>query len=198
MLTREKLINICNEGNIDEREILDFYATTEYGKAGYNNAMNDYTRMYRDKDFDFELVDLGRLEAEESFELPNGTEVYPDDDIYAIVKIEEEEEEEEVTYNTYNPLFEETETYDNKYENREVKYTRVKFADNDYYTTFENKDYGKDQVKSTWINIETGKPYLGIIEANPTAVMANFSNFEISTDMKKWTLVSDLVEKEVK
>lgn len=98
--------------------------------------------------------------------------------------------------NTYNVLITEGKDYDNKFENREVKFARVKFADETEYTVFENKTYGENKVRSEWVNIENNQEYPGIIDVNPTSSLATFSNYEISKDCEKWTKVKDLaVEK---
>lgn len=95
--------------------------------------------------------------------------------------------------NTYNVLITEGKDYDNKFENREVKFARVIFADETEYTVFENKTYGENKVKSEWVNVATDQEYPGIIDVNPTSTFAEFSNFEISKNREEWTPVKDLV-----
>lgn len=103
-------------------------------------------------------------------------------------------EENKMRLNNENILLEENQSYNEFYENKNVKFARLKFAGEDNYTFFENENYQTNEEKASWRR-DDGTIYNGIVDANPTGKLAEFSNTEISVDGKNWNAVKDLVEK---
>lgn len=102
--------------------------------------------------------------------------------------------ENEKMKNNENPLLNEDLTYQPRYENKNVKYARITFANETEPTIFQNANFGSRKKRASWIR-DNGEKYAGIIDANPTAQLAQFSNTEISTDGVNWESVKELVEK---
>ena len=94
--------------------------------------------------------------------------------------------------NTENPLLKESATYNPRYENKHVLFARVIFADEKEFSTFKNENYGSRKKAPVWYR--NGAAYTGIIDANPTAKLAEFSTTEISADGETWEKVSILAQ----
>lgn len=97
--------------------------------------------------------------------------------------------------NNENPLIEEDTKYMARYENKYVKYAKITFAETEEEIIFENKNYLSRKKRPLWYNKETNSIYLGIVDANPTAKLAEFSTTKISSNGTKWKLVKRLVRK---
>ena len=95
--------------------------------------------------------------------------------------------------NTENLFIEESNNYDSNYENSNVKFARIIFAEETDYTILENQNFDTKNKKASWVNATSKEKYLGIVDANPTAKLAEFSNTEISEDGINWFKVRDIV-----
>lgn len=195
MMYKEKeLLQLFNDGEVNGNEILGFYSTSEGGTAAFNNAMEQFVNLNKDRDFDIEIEEIEGNDLDEMFELPDGTEIYPYDNIFVALKIveeDDEDDEDDEILNAANPFIVETENYDSKYENKNVKFAKFDYGKYDNLI-IENKTYGKDQVEVEWLNTVTGKKFIALVDANPTSIMAKVSHCEISKDGYNWEKVSDL------
>jgi len=102
-------------------------------------------------------------------------------------------EENKMKLNNENILLEENQSYNEFYENKNVKFARVKFAGEGSYTIFENLNFGSRKRKAEWKR-DTGNIYPGIVDANPTSALAEFSTTQISKDGNNWQEVSALAK----
>lgn len=114
------------------------------------------------------------------------------EDLDMLKKLIEQAEGESKMRNTTNPLIEEKREYNPKWENKHAKYARVVYSGNTEFTVLTNENFGTRKHKPNWTR-EDGE-LVGVVDANPTAIMASHSNFEISIDGENWEKISEMVK----